>query len=185
MGNKPSTKHKTTENNQNKGDSKSESATTESANKETETPVATKEPKKTKKAKQNPIELGTIDWYYAKDYEMVLNKSKETNKPILILFQEIPGCSTCKNYGKLILSNKEINLIINEYFIPIAIYNNRAMTKNDKILKKFNEPSWNNPVVRIIDYQENNIVKRLDGPYTIQALKTTLQSALNKLGIKI
>ncbi len=36
-----------------------------------------------------PIEVGKVDW--GRDYEAALAASKKTKKPILILFQEVPG----------------------------------------------------------------------------------------------
>lgn len=139
-----------------------------------------KQLKKAKK-KKTPIELGTVNWNLAKDYDKVINESRKTNKAIFLLFQEIPGCSTCKNYGKFVLSNKEIVNLIETNFLPIAIYNNKMIGKDSTILNKFNEPSWNNPVVRIIDSNEKDIIPRLNGPYTIEAVHQYINKALKKI----
>ena len=48
-------------------------------------------------------ELGKVSWY--RDYEQALSVSKKENKPVLILFQEVPGCATCRNYGHNVLSH--------------------------------------------------------------------------------
>jgi len=48
-------------------------------------------------------ELGAVHWL--RDIDVAVAQSKEKNKPILILFQEVPGCSTCRNYGKGALSH--------------------------------------------------------------------------------
>ncbi|MEP2969984.1 MAG: thioredoxin family (seleno)protein, partial [Nonlabens ulvanivorans] len=53
--------------------------------------------------KNQDKELGAISWY--RDYSTALQLSKEYNKPVLILFQEVPGCATCRNYGHDVLSN--------------------------------------------------------------------------------
>jgi len=37
------------------------------------------------------IELGKVSWY--RDYDEAVACAEEKNKPILILFQEVPGCA--------------------------------------------------------------------------------------------
>ena len=132
------------------------------------------------KAINQPQELGNlINWYFAKDIDQVIQKSKTNKKPILILFQEIPGCQGCKDYGDKVLSSNIICQFIADHFIPIAIYNNRA-GQDAEILKKFNEPSWNYPVLRIVDHSMNNIADRLDKVYTVQGVMQYLQKAVQK-----
>ena len=156
--------------------SKSQQADSISASKDVE-----KTHKNKKKVKKVAVELGTVKWNFAKDYQTVLNQSKQENKAIFLLFQEIPGCQTCKNYGKFILSNQNIVDLIETNFIPIAIYNNKMLSKDGKILNKFNEPSWNNPVLRIIDSNEKDIIPRLNGPYTVAAVKNYIEKALKQI----
>ena len=38
---------------------------------------------------QNPVEVGDVDW--GRDFNASLQKSAKTGKPVLILFQEVPG----------------------------------------------------------------------------------------------
>ena len=73
-------------------------------------------------SQKNPIELGTVHWL--RSMEEAQAKSKKENKIILILFQEIPGCQTCQQYGSEVLSNPLIAETIETYFVPLAIYNN-------------------------------------------------------------
>ena len=40
---------------------------------------------------ENPIEIGNVRW--GRDFDAALENSAKTGKPILVLFQEIPGCS--------------------------------------------------------------------------------------------
>jgi len=87
----------------------------------------------TNRENQN-IELGKISWY--RDYDIAIAKSKDTNKPIFILFQEVPGCSTCQRYGKNILSHPILVDIIENEFIPLAIFNNKK-GKDAKTLKHY------------------------------------------------
>jgi hypothetical protein len=107
--------------------------------------------------KQNPVELGKVSWL--RDFDTAVSRSKINNLPIFILFQEVPGCGNCTQFGNTILSHPLVVETIETCFIPLCIYNNNS-GKDAEILKKFNEPSWNNPVVRIIDYRCKDIVKR-------------------------
>ncbi len=126
-------------------------------------------------AQKNPIELGDVHWFRSMDAAQ--EKSKAEGKPILILFQEIPGCSTCKNYGSQVLSHPLIVEAIETNFIPLAIYNNKA-GEDETILKRYNEPSWNNPVVRAVDWNGQDITTRLNGPYTPLALSSWMITTL-------
>jgi len=110
-----------------------------------------------------PEELGNINWN--RNYEEAISMAKSEDKPVFILFQEVPGCVTCRNYGNNLLTHPLIVETIETYFIPLAIYNNKGGS-DAEILKKFDEPSWNNPVSRIINpNSEKDIVKRLNGRY--------------------
>jgi len=129
--------------------------------------------------KTNPLdqdeELGTVSWY--RDYDTAIVLSKKENKPILILFQEVPGCATCRNYGHNVLSNPLMTEAIENEFIPLAIFNNKR-GKDLIILKKYNEPTWNNPVVRIVDSKGENIVKRVASDYSARGLYAAMLNAL-------
>lgn len=133
-----------------------------------------------KSENNNPTELGTVNWL--RSYDEAIARSKTENKPVLILFQEVPGCSTCRNYGQNVLSNPLLVEAIEEYFIPLAIYNNKGGA-DAKILKMYNEPSWNNPVVRIVNTQGKDIVKRVGSNYSKQGLYTAMNNALESYKI--
>ena len=107
---------------------------------------------------QNPIELGMVIWL--RDYDQAIQKSRETGKPIFLLFQEVPGCANCTKYGRDILSHPHMAEVIESHFIPLAIYNNKS-GKDREVLLQFGEPSWNNPVVRIINQEGQDMVKRI------------------------
>jgi len=124
----------------------------------------------------NPEECGYVKW--GRNYNHALEKSKSEKKPIFILFQEVPGCSTCKNYGNNILKHPHIVEAIESYFVPLVIYNNKG-GHDAKILGKFNEPSWNNPVVRIIDPNtEDDLLPRLSNDYCIGGIVKTINKAI-------
>ncbi len=111
----------------------------------------------------DPVELGKINWL--RDYDAALTQSQETDKPVFILFQEVPGCSTCRNYGKDVLTHPFIVEAIEDNFVPLAIYNNKG-GKDAAVLAAYNEPSWNNPVARIVDAEGKMISNRISGNYS-------------------
>lgn len=110
-----------------------------------------------------PEELGEVQWL--RDYDKALTIAKQQNKPIFILFQEVPGCATCRNYGHHVLSHPLIAEAIENEFVPLAIYNNKG-GDDAKILKLYNEPSWNNPVVRLVDADGIDVSNRISGNYS-------------------
>jgi peptide methionine sulfoxide reductase MsrA len=124
---------------------------------------------------QQRVELGAINWM--RNYDEATKMAQEQDKPILILFQEVPGCSTCRNYGKNVLSHPLIVEAIEDLFIPLAIYNNET-GHDEKILKKFNEPSWNNPVVRILSTDGDQLVPRVAREYSAYQLVRAMNTAL-------
>jgi len=113
-----------------------------------------------------PDELGTVDWI--RNFDNGLAKAKKENKPIFLLFQEVPGCATCRNYGHNVLSHPLIAEAIETLFVPVAIYNNKGGS-DAKVLKYYNEPTWNNPVVRIVGFWTGEkSLGKLDGVVATQ-----------------
>ena len=131
---------------------------------------------------QQPVELGKVAWL--RDYDVALTKSDAQDKPVFIQFQEVPGCSTCTTYGKRVLSNPLIVETIEHYFIPLAIHNNKG-GRDKEILKKYNEPTWNNPVARIVDKKGKNITKRLSGNFSELAVVNLLMEGMIESAIPI
>jgi len=130
----------------------------------------------------NPAELGKVNWL--RDYDQALVKAEKENKPIFILFQEVPGCSTCSKFGFGPLSDPFIVEAIEDNFIPLAIYNNKKGV-DAEILKKFNEPAWNNPVVRIISANERDLVGRMANRWTPSDLLSTIIAGIEKQGAEV
>ena len=127
------------------------------------------------------IELGDVRWIRSMDEALL--RSKSECKPILILFQEVPGCATCREYGSEVLSHPLIVEAIETHFIPLAIFNNKG-GHDAEVLKKYNEPSWNNPVVRIVDEKGKDILSRLNGNYSAVGLAEMMTNVLIKVGGK-
>ncbi len=125
---------------------------------------------------QQNEELGFVNWL--RSFPDAVALAKKESKPVFILFQEVPGCSTCKNYGNNLLTHPHIVEAIETYFVPLAIHNNKG-GKDAEILRKFGEPSWNNPVARIIDpNSEDDIVNRLNGRYDMESLIETISKGI-------
>lgn len=109
-------------------------------------------------AVDNPIELGKVTWL--RDYDEATSIADKTGKPIFLLFQEVPGCGNCTKYGNDILSHPLIVEAIEDNFTALAIFNNKK-GHDGEVLKHFNEPSWNNPVVRFVNSYGKNIGPRI------------------------
>lgn len=128
------------------------------------------------------IELGKVAWI--RDYDEALAKSEATKKPVLMFFQEIPGCSTCVNYGKEVLSYPLMVELIENEFVPLAIYNNKP-GKDAETLKRYNEMPWNNPVIRFLDSKGADIVLKLSNNYHLFGLYNKIIEVLTVLGREI
>ena len=107
-------------------------------------------------------ELGRVAWL--RNYDQALSLAFERNKPIFLLFQEVPGCSTCVGFGEDALSHPLMVEMIEESFIPLAIFNNHQGHDAD-VLQRFGEPSWNNPVVHFLDSDGADVVLKLSNCY--------------------
>ncbi len=128
-------------------------------------------------ANDPPVQLGKVNWL--RNLEEGITQSKQENKSVFILFQEVPGCATCQNYGKNVLSHPLIVDAIETLFVPVAIFNNKR-GEDAIVLKSFGEPAWNNPVVRIVNNAKKDVVKRIGGNYSqlgiVQAMVEALQA---------
>ena len=133
-------------------------------------------------AGQNYIELGRVDWI--RDLDKGVQICQSENKPIFILFQEVPGCSTCRNFGRQVLSHPLIVEAIETLFVPVAIFNNKK-GKDGEALTFFQEPPWNNPVVRIVDHNKRDVVSRVSGNYTASGVVDAMIQALEKSNVSV
>ncbi len=124
-------------------------------------------------------ELGNVSWH--RDYDQALELAKKSNKAVLLLFQEIPGCATCRNYGKNVLTHPLMVEAIEELFVPLTIFNNKG-GKDKEILQRYGEPSWNNPVVRFVDANGEDLTPRIAGNYTPLNLLRNMKQVLFNSG---
>lgn len=122
-------------------------------------------------------ELGKVSWF--RNYEAALKAADRSGKPVLMLFQEVPGCATCRNYGHHVLTHPLMVDAIEHEFVPLVIYNNRGGA-DKMVLTAYREPAWNNPVVRIVDASGKDLVNRVAGNYSATGLLDAMEAALFK-----
>ncbi len=126
---------------------------------------------------ENPVEIGKVIW--GRDLEGAFQKAKGSKKPIFLLFQEVPGCSGCQQFGKEVLSDPLIVKVVEESFIPVFVYNNRS-GKEAEVLKRFQEPAWNFQVVRFLNEEGRDWIEREEGIWTREALAKRMKIVLEK-----
>ncbi len=129
-----------------------------------------------------PIEVGIVAW--GRDFERALVESKKSNKPILILFQEVPGCSGCQKFGRNVLSHPQIVEAIESEFVPVLVHNNKG-GKDAELLKRFGEPAWNYQVIRFLDESGKDLIPRKDKIWTVESVAARMAKALEKAGRKV
>lgn len=124
-------------------------------------------------------ELGSVRWL--RSLPEAQAEAKRTGRPLLILFDEVPGCQTCVRYGQHVLSHPLIVEAAEDLFVPVAIFNN-AGGADRAALERFEEPSWNNPVVRLVDAELAPLAPRISGDYSQAGLLEGMQAALTRAG---
>lgn len=127
----------------------------------------------------NPVELGAVRW--TRDLEAGKAEAAATGKPLLILFQEVPGCGNCTRYGAVTLRHPLIVEAIETFFVPVCIYNNEG-GKDAEALRIFGEKAWNNPVVRIAGADCQDLVPRMADFRSSGELVRGMRAALTKTG---
>jgi hypothetical protein len=120
-------------------------------------------------------ELGRVE--FGRDLDAALALSKSSGKPVFALFDEIPGCATCKGFGRGPLSQPLLVEAIETQFVPLAIHNNTG-GRDAEVLKKFDEPAMNNPVVRFLDARGADVIPRADGVWTESGIADRIVAAL-------
>ena len=126
-----------------------------------------------------PIELGEIGWQYSgSTFDDAKKAARESGKPMLVVFQEIPGCATCRNFGRDVLSHPLIVDAARDAFVTVAVRNNSSGDADAAVRDSYKEPAWNNPVVRILDADGEDLVPRLSGRWTVEAVAAGMGEAL-------
>jgi len=124
-------------------------------------------------------ELGEVAWL--RDHDRALALAAEQGKPVLLLFQEVPGCSTCVRFGQDVLTHPLMVELIAHRFVPVAIFNNHPGA-DAHILRRYGEPSWNNPVVRFLRPDGAELLPKLADRYDALGLHERITAVLEMLG---
>ncbi len=127
---------------------------------------------------ENPVELGAVEW--TTDLSAAQEVSAETGRPVFVLFQEVPGCQGCQEFGSGPLEHPLLVEAIETLFVPVSV-NNRGNTAKDKeLLARFEEPYLNYPVVRFLDADAIDVIERKDRVYSNGALSARMIEALEQ-----
>ena len=127
-------------------------------------------------ARSQPIEVGEVKW--GRDFDAALAQSKKSRKPVLLLFQEVPGCTGCKKFGGDVLSHPLLVEAIEDEFVPMLVHNNRSQGADLEILKRYKEPAWNFQVIRFLDADGKDVIPRKDRVWTVSAVAGRMIEAL-------
>jgi hypothetical protein len=125
-------------------------------------------------------ELGGVAWL--RDFTQAQAQARAGSKPILLLFQEVPGCSTCVNFGRDVLDHPLMVEMIEDYFVPLAIFNNHPGA-DAEVLRRFGEAAWNNPVIHFIAADGEPVVPRLANRYDPLGLHERITQVLALSGM--
>jgi len=106
-----------------------------------------------------PEEAGKVRW--SRILETALASSAQTGKPVFALFQEIPGCAGCKQFGRDVMSNPLLVEAVETEFTPLLIHNNKG-GQDAVVMQRFGEPAWNYQVVRFLNANAEDIIPRKD-----------------------
>ena len=126
-----------------------------------------------------PKELGQIEWL--RDFSSAEDQGRTEGKPLFLLFQEVPGCQTCVDFGEQVLSHPLLIEAIEDEFIPVAIHNNKPGADR-RVLERFREPAWNNPVVRFVDANGNDLIPRRAGLWQPAEIAERMSASLAAAG---
>ncbi|RYD35411.1 MAG: hypothetical protein EOP86_08565 [Verrucomicrobiaceae bacterium] len=127
----------------------------------------------------NPEAVGTVAW--GRDPDAALTSSGDTGKPVFALFQEVPGCAGCRQFGREVLSDPLVVEAIQSEFIPLLIHNNSS-GGDSGVLKRFGEPAWNYQVVRFLDTRGKDVIPRRERVWETGPLTERMIDALARAG---
>ncbi|MEL6184888.1 MAG: thioredoxin family protein, partial [Myxococcota bacterium] len=66
-----------------------------------------------------PPELGDVKW--RRDFAAAEAEARASKKPLLVLFDEVPGCQTCVRYGQSALRHPLLVEAAETLFVPAAV----------------------------------------------------------------
>ncbi|MCG8564985.1 MAG: thioredoxin family protein [Desulfobacterales bacterium] len=129
-----------------------------------------------------PVEVGDVTW--GRSLEAAQRTARETQKPILILFQEVPGCQGCRTFGRDVLTHPLLVEAMEDEFVPLLIHNNTP-GEDARLLKYFKEPAWNYQVIRFFDADLKEIIPRRDRVWNLGGVARRMALALGAAGKRV
>lgn len=129
--------------------------------------------------RSQPIETGKVEWM--RELNDALAASSGTGRPVFALFQEVPGCHGCKQFGKDVLSDPFVVEAIESEFIPLLIHNNSG-GRDAEVLRAYGEPAWNYQVVRFLDQSGADVIPRRDKVWETGPLLARMVASLEAAG---
>ena len=130
-----------------------------------------------------PIETGTVRW--GRDLDDALATAATTGRPVFALFQEVPGCAGCQQFGADVLSDPLVVEAIEELFVPLLIHNNASDGHDAEVLARYGEPAWNYQVVRFLDADGDDLIPRRDRVWETGPILTRMVAALAAAGVDV
>ena len=127
-------------------------------------------------AAAGPRELGDVRWGH--DLPAAFAEARRSGRPVLVLFQEIPGCATCTGFGDGPLSQPLLVEAIESEFVPVAFRNNTSDPPDAQVRERLGEHAYDNPVFRILDADGRDVIARRDGIWSEDAVAARLAEAL-------
>lgn len=83
------------------------------------------------------------------------------------------------------LSHPLIVEAIETLFVPVCVHNNSSGDADQQVLRSFDEPAWNNPVVRILGPDRKDLVPRIADDWTAAGLLDGMVRALQTRGDRV
>ena len=127
-------------------------------------------------------ELGLLRFHFTGDmFEEAKEEAKSYEKPILIVFQEIPGSAECLEFGRTTLSHPLLVEAAEELFITMVVNSVSTSGGESEVLKRYHEQHLNCPVVRIVNEKGQDLVLRLeDEECTTSGIAKAMAKALER-----
>lgn len=128
-----------------------------------------------------PHELGDVPW--SRNLDAARMEAARTGKPVLVLFNEVPGCSTVNVYADDVLTDPFV-LDAAALFVAVFVSNNDFDGEHGAVdraaIARYAEPTWNNPVLRIVDANGAMLAPRITHDLGRAGLLRAMVTALDK-----
>lgn len=128
-----------------------------------------------------PVELGDVAWI--RDHDRAFERAASEEKPVLLLFQSVPGARAAKALGEGPLRMPLLVEAIETYFVPLVVMSNAADAA--PVLARYKEPEWGDPVVRFFDADGEELIARRARALTALGVLTRMRSALREADVDV